>query len=202
MQALIAGAKSTQKVVTNALPFWGVLILQIWVCILCISYIIDIMMSADRPPWFNFADPYSWIRFKSLHNVHMIYRWNSSTFLFQLVLCRLVLMDKSEDAMVRHEAAEALGSIAAPDCLKLLEDYCQDPESIVADSCIVALDMLHHEASNDWQYALTEIPVQWGLSGPCINASHCIEGLLQDWYRCGRPLQIQMERIGAMLFVW
>ena len=39
--------------------------------------------------------------------------------------------------MVRHEAAEALGSIASADCLQLLTDYCKDPEPIVADSCVV-----------------------------------------------------------------
>ncbi len=54
--------------------------------------------------------------------------------------------------MVRHEAAEALGSIAAPDCLDLLRRHCADPEPIVADSCAVALDMLHHEQSGAFQY--------------------------------------------------
>ena len=53
--------------------------------------------------------------------------------------CRHVLRDESEHAMVRHEAAEALGSIASPDCLQLLTDYCQDPEPIVADSCVVSV---------------------------------------------------------------
>lgn len=49
--------------------------------------------------------------------------------------------------MVRHEAAEALGSIASPDCLQLLTDYCKDPDSIVADSCVVSVpvpDLLVH----------------------------------------------------------
>ncbi len=53
--------------------------------------------------------------------------------------CRHVLRDESEHAMVRHEAAEALGSIASPDCLQLLTDYCKDPEPIVADSCVVSI---------------------------------------------------------------
>ena len=53
--------------------------------------------------------------------------------------CRHVLKDDSEHAMVRHEAAEALGSIASPDCLQLLTDYCQDADSIVADSCVVSI---------------------------------------------------------------
>lgn len=75
--------------------------------------------------------------------------------------------------MVRHEAAEALGSIADPICMELLKQHVQDPEPIVADSCIVALDMMDHELSNSFQYAvgvdsnaishtgLQEQPVQW-----------------------------------------
>ena len=55
--------------------------------------------------------------------------------------------------MVRHEAAEALGSIADPQCLQLLQTHCSDPEPIVADSCIVALDMLEFEASGQLEYA-------------------------------------------------
>lgn len=41
--------------------------------------------------------------------------------------------------MVRHEAAEALGAIAEPACLQLLTDYCEDPDAIVADSCVVSV---------------------------------------------------------------
>ncbi len=55
--------------------------------------------------------------------------------------------------MVRHEAAEALGSIADERCLKLLEEFCTDPEPIVAHSCMVALDMLAYEQSGEFQYA-------------------------------------------------
>lgn len=63
------------------------------------------------------------------------------------------LENSKENAMVRHEAAEALGSIAAPECLKLLEQYCGDEEPIVADSCVVALDMFEFEQSGEFQYA-------------------------------------------------
>ncbi|KAA6425385.1 MAG: deoxyhypusine hydroxylase [Trebouxia sp. A1-2] len=73
---------------------------------------------------------------------------------------RHVLRDESEHAMVRHEAAEALGSIASPDCLQLLTDYCKDPELIVADSCVVALDMLEFEQSGAFQYADTGVAVE------------------------------------------
>ena len=66
---------------------------------------------------------------------------------------RRVLEDASENAMVRHEAAEALGSIADPQCLLLLRARCSDPEPIVAHSCEVALDMLEFEASGQMEYA-------------------------------------------------
>lgn len=50
--------------------------------------------------------------------------------------------------MVRHEAAEALGAIADPECLQLLTDFCQDPDAIVADSCVVSpLTILLYERS-------------------------------------------------------
>lgn len=64
-----------------------------------------------------------------------------------------VLEDPAENPMVRHEAAEALGAIAEPECIQLLKQYATDPEPIVADSCIVALDMLEFEQSGGFQYA-------------------------------------------------
>ena len=55
--------------------------------------------------------------------------------------------------MVRHEAAEALGSIADDRCLELLRQYCKDASPIVAHSCEVALDMLDFESSQGFEYA-------------------------------------------------
>jgi len=66
------------------------------------------------------------------------------------------LGDPSQHAMVRHEAAEALGAIAEPWTVELLKKFSADPEPIVADSCVVALDMLEHEASGAFEYADTE----------------------------------------------
>lgn len=57
--------------------------------------------------------------------------------------------------MVRHEAAEALGSVADTASIALLRQFAQDPEPIVAHSCVVALDMLQHEASGAFEYADT-----------------------------------------------
>lgn len=66
---------------------------------------------------------------------------------------QVVLEDAGENPMVRHEAAEALGSIAAPECIALLKQYSEDPDPIVADSCVVALDMLEHEQNGGFEYA-------------------------------------------------
>ncbi|CAO3607985.1 unnamed protein product [Cunninghamella blakesleeana] len=63
------------------------------------------------------------------------------------------LMDDKEDGMVRHEAAEALGSIATPEVLETLNKFKQDNERVVRESCVVALDMYEYETSGDFQYA-------------------------------------------------
>lgn len=58
-----------------------------------------------------------------------------------------------ENAMVRHEAAEALGSIGREECVSVLERYQGDKERVVKESCVVALDMLQYENSDQFQYA-------------------------------------------------
>lgn len=59
----------------------------------------------------------------------------------------------SEDPMVRHECAEALGSIAEEPCLETLQGYVGDEARVVRESCIIALDMCEHENSDEFQYA-------------------------------------------------
>ncbi|XP_053436274.1 deoxyhypusine hydroxylase [Nycticebus coucang] len=59
----------------------------------------------------------------------------------------------SENPMVRHECAEALGAIARPACLDMLRAYAADPERVVRESCEVALDMYEHENQAAFQYA-------------------------------------------------
>lgn len=54
---------------------------------------------------------------------------------------RACVEDKAEIGMVRHEAAEALGAIGSEDAIKLLQAYLKDESSVVAESCIVALDI-------------------------------------------------------------
>eukprot|EP00118_Oscarella_pearsei_P013952 m.115979 g.115979 ORF g.115979 m.115979 type:complete len:296 (+) comp37572_c1_seq22:124-1011(+) len=62
------------------------------------------------------------------------------------------LENLSEHPMVRHECAEALGSIASEECLVILRRHLSDETRIVKESCEVALDMYNHEISNDFQY--------------------------------------------------
>lgn len=63
------------------------------------------------------------------------------------------LEDVNENHMVRHECAEALGSVATDECTKILEKYLNDKEIVVKESCEVALDITDYEKSKDFQYA-------------------------------------------------
>ncbi|KAE8686181.1 Deoxyhypusine hydroxylase [Hibiscus syriacus] len=56
-----------------------------------------------------------------------------------------ILRNVGEHPMVRHEAAEALGSIADDQSVALLKEFARDPEPIVSQSCEVALSMLEFE---------------------------------------------------------
>lgn len=51
-----------------------------------------------------------------------------------------VLKDTTQEPMVRHEAAEAMGAIGHPDVLPILEEYKKDPVVEVAETCAIALD--------------------------------------------------------------
>lgn len=64
-----------------------------------------------------------------------------------------VLGRKHEEPMVRHEAAEALGSIASDDVLPVLKSYLNDEVRVVRESAHVALDMYEYENSNELEYA-------------------------------------------------
>nr|MBE5726529.1 nero [Cucujiformia] len=54
-----------------------------------------------------------------------------------------VLEDKSQEPMVRHEAAEALGAIGSKRALSCLQNYLQDPIIEVAETCELALDRIN-----------------------------------------------------------
>ena len=54
------------------------------------------------------------------------------------------LADEGEHSMVRHEAAEALGAIATPECLLLLERYALDKCREVAETCQLAVGRIRY----------------------------------------------------------
>ncbi|KAL9049532.1 MAG: hypothetical protein Q9162_007178 [Coniocarpon cinnabarinum] len=65
-----------------------------------------------------------------------------------------VLGDLKEESMVRHEAAEALGSLGDEQgVMEVLESFRHDQEQVVKDSIIVALDMAEFERSGETEYA-------------------------------------------------
>ncbi|KAH7055698.1 Deoxyhypusine hydroxylase [Macrophomina phaseolina] len=65
------------------------------------------------------------------------------------------LADTNEAGMVRHEAAEALGSLGDEEGVEeTLKKFVNDPEQVVRDSIIVALDMAEFEKSGQVEYAI------------------------------------------------
>jgi len=66
---------------------------------------------------------------------------------------KVALSKTDEQAMVRHECAEALGGIATEECFSILQSYQNDTENVVKESCDVALDMCEYENSEQFQYA-------------------------------------------------
>lgn len=56
--------------------------------------------------------------------------------------------------MVRHEAVEALGSIADESVDSFLKEYAKDGERVVSESALVALDMAEWERGGGFEYAL------------------------------------------------
>ncbi|KAG8230836.1 hypothetical protein J437_LFUL010233 [Ladona fulva] len=65
------------------------------------------------------------------------------------------LQDLEENEMVRHECAEALGSIATEKCVEILKTYLNDSKQVVRESCEVALDISDYATSPEFQYADT-----------------------------------------------
>ncbi len=61
----------------------------------------------------------------------------------------------NESSMVRHEAAEALGSLGEEDGVEdVLKGFLNDKEQVVRESVVVALDMADFEKSANLEYAL------------------------------------------------
>ena len=65
------------------------------------------------------------------------------------------LGNTKEASMVRHEAAEALGSLGDEDGVEdVLKRFADDPEQVVRESILVALDMADFEKSGETEYVL------------------------------------------------
>ncbi|KAF7945735.1 uncharacterized protein EAE97_004773 [Botrytis byssoidea] len=65
------------------------------------------------------------------------------------------LSNLEEVSMVRHEAAEALGSLGDEEGVEdTLKKFLNDKDSVVRDSVILALDMAEFEQSGETEYAL------------------------------------------------
>ncbi|KAL2039926.1 hypothetical protein N7G274_007329 [Stereocaulon virgatum] len=73
------------------------------------------------------------------------------------------LSDSKEQSMVRHEAAEALGSLGDEDgVVDVLRGFLDDPEQVVRESVVVALDMAEFEKNGEMEYAV--LPEEQDLS--------------------------------------
>ena len=73
------------------------------------------------------------------------------------------LSNVNEASMVRHEAAEALGSLGEEEGVEeILKRFLTDKEKVVRESVIVALDMAEYEKGDSAEYAL--IPEAAGAS--------------------------------------
>ena len=69
----------------------------------------------------------------------------------QLLAC---LRDEKEMDMVRHECAEALGSIATESVNEELGKYLdKSTPEVLRESCVVALDFAEYNMSGEFQYA-------------------------------------------------
>ena len=62
---------------------------------------------------------------------------------------RKVLADVQEDAMCRHEAAEALGALGKADNLDILREFRDRPgeEVVITETCEIAIDRIEWENS-------------------------------------------------------
>ena len=65
------------------------------------------------------------------------------------------LSNRKEESMVRHEAAEALGSLGDEESVEdVLRGFLDDPEQVVRESVVVALDMAEFEKNGEMEYAI------------------------------------------------
>lgn len=66
-----------------------------------------------------------------------------------LPFLKAVLQDTKQHYMVRHEAAEAIGSIGTQGAKEVLQQYAHDPEVVVKESVDVALDINNYQMDKE-----------------------------------------------------
>ncbi len=77
---------------------------------------------------------------------------------------KTTLANRGEESMVRHEAAEALGSLGEEEGVEeFLRNFLQDEERVVRESVVVALDMAEFERGKEREYAA--LPDEKGWPG-------------------------------------
>ncbi|KAK0539357.1 deoxyhypusine hydroxylase [Tilletia horrida] len=60
-----------------------------------------------------------------------------------------VLKNTAEDPMVRHEAAEALGAISSPESLPVLQEYINDADVSVRETCELAIEKIKYDHGDE-----------------------------------------------------
>nr|POE72359.1 deoxyhypusine hydroxylase [Quercus suber] len=102
---------------------------------------------------------------KGLHDPSALFRHEVAFVFGQLshpasIPALIECLEKTDEApMVRHEAAEALGSLGDEEGVEdVLKKFLNDPEVVVRESIVVALDMAEFERSGAVEYAT--IPVE------------------------------------------
>lgn len=98
---------------------------------------------------------------KGLHDESALFRHEIAFVFGQLAhpasipALTAALSNTEEASMVRHEAAEALGSLGDEEGVEdTLKKFLHDKEKVVRESVIVALDMAEYEKSHETEYAL------------------------------------------------
>lgn len=76
------------------------------------------------------------------------------------------VLDGPYGRMTRHESAEALGAIGCPTAVPTLQKHSRDPDSIIAETCELALDRIAHVASNSYTNKYDCVDPAPAVTGP------------------------------------
>jgi deoxyhypusine monooxygenase len=98
----------------------------------------------------GFQDPSALFRHEVAYVLGQMQRLSSASALIA------VLKNQDEHRMVRHEAAEALGAIGGDEATKVLQDFHEDSEIVVQESCEVALNIVDYWADTGGDESSTQ----------------------------------------------